>query len=133
MFSKDHNREEYNGVVYYKGQYLKVKTEYPNPVFSGKIVKVDNFFDLDHYIGRGGGIPVKTIEDDYKEETIPFEFLEILSTDVVNRDWKPKKRRYMPRLFKWFFYIMILMLMWRFVQNVDYIVVFFAKLLLGGI
>lgn len=51
----------------------------------------------------------------------------------IEPEKKVRKRKSMPRIVKYIFWIMMLMLMWKFVTNVDGIVLFLTKRFIGGI
>ena len=46
---------------------------------------------------------------------------------------KQKKGKKMPRFFRWVFYAMLIFLCWKFVSNIEYIVMFLANKFIGGI
>ena len=135
----DRNRIKIDDRIFYKGQFLRVKKNYSNSVFAGKLVKVDNFFDLEHYIVNDGGLPINLVPkahngDGYETE-IPWDYVEILEDDAVNRKFLEEKMKKtkggvkMPRIFRFAIYIIIILTLWKVYNNIESITMFFVNLL----
>ena len=101
--------------------------------YLGKKVKITGsprYSYDDDFIGKDGIVcstsafweEVSVIFDNGKRES--FSYKNIV---IINEEPKSKKRSSMPRIFKYSLYLALVVLVWKFVNNIDQIVVFIVS------
>lgn len=70
---------------------------------------------------------VSLIASQISEYRAEMPITEEVIKEKNNFSFRKKKGVKMPRLFRWFMYLMVLMLMWKFVSNIEHIVGFFVS------